>query len=152
MTNFNAVLGMLGGNLYKMFTQKIDTSFKNSDYSYEQVYGLLIEKKDRKFLSKYGLVEGFAGVFLTNKKINTGEFAVFLVKELGNKKQIYQLENEYLEVEGANTAPLIKAFNHNSYKVREVPEQPDFIENYYVEKELKEMDEADEMEKMGDVI
>ena len=90
MTNFNAVLGMLGGNLYKMFTQKIDTSFKSSDYNYEQVYGLLIEKKDRKFISKYGMVEGFAGVFLTNKKINTGEFAVFLVKEIGNKKQIYQ--------------------------------------------------------------
>jgi hypothetical protein len=33
--------------------------------------------------------------------------------------------------------------------VREVPEQPDFIENYYIEKEVKEMDEADEMDKMG---
>lgn len=143
MTNFNAVLGMLGGNLYKIFTQKIDTSFKSSDYNYEQVYGLLIEKKDRKFISKYGIVEGFAGVFLTTKKINTGEFAVFLVKEIGNKKQIYQLENEYLEVDGANTAPLIKAFNHNSYKFREVAEQPDFIETYYIEKEV------DEMEKMG---
>jgi hypothetical protein len=55
-------------------------------------------------------------------------------------------------VEGANTAPLIKAFNHNSYKMREVAEQPHFIETYYIEKELKEMDEAEEVEKMGDVI
>lgn len=146
MNKFNASLQILGGKYYKIFMQDINL-LNSNHFEEEDCFGLLIEKQKRKFIPKYGIVDGFSGVFLTQKNINTGEKALFLIKDY-SKKEIYQLENEYTAINNSGMINILKDYNHNSYILKRVADSiPSFIENYFIEKEVEELEEAELLEK-----
>jgi len=143
MGKFEDSLKILGGKNYKIFTQKI-SEYNTSDFITVDIFGLLIEKQKRKVIPKYGVVDGFAGNFLTKYNENTGDTAIFLIKDF-DKKEVYQLENEYTTGNNNGMISLLQDYNHASYLIKQVADLiPDFITNYYIEQESRNYGVFDE--------
>ncbi len=147
---FNDVLKVLGGNFYKIFYCKTENSFNQNELKELDLFGLLIEtKKGRKFISSVGQVSGWDGLFLCDEKISTEENSVYLVKKEGENRVVYMLDYEYYTMDNANMAPLIKQYNHCSYKIKQVA-MPENISNHYIEKEVEDMGGIDSLQFIDD--